>query len=86
MPIYVYQCSGCNSEQEVLQKISDTHITECPKCGSTQIAKKLTTAGFALKGSGWYATDFKGTPVKSAPAEKPSTPCGGSCACHPTSK
>lgn len=83
MPIYVYECADCKNEEEVLQKLSDAPMSECPKCGSKNVAKQLTAAGFALKGAGWYATDFKGSKV-SAEAPKPATtPCGGSCACHP---
>jgi putative FmdB family regulatory protein len=60
MPIYAYKCSGCGHEKDVLQKISDAPLTACPACGAESFAKQLTAAGFQLKGSGWYATDFKG--------------------------
>ena len=59
MPIYVYKCSSCGNAKDVLQRISDAPLTECPSCGSASFAKQLTAAGFQLKGSGWYATDFK---------------------------
>ena len=67
MPIYAYKCSACGFAQDVLQKMSDTVLTECPTCGKSSFAKQLTAAGFQLKGSGWYATDFKGGTV-AAPA------------------
>jgi len=60
MPIYAYKCSSCGKEQDVLRKISDAPLTVCPSCGKATFAKQLTAPGFQLKGSGWYATDFKG--------------------------
>jgi putative FmdB family regulatory protein len=60
MPIYEYRCSSCGHEQEVLQKLSDLPLTECPACGKSTLRKLVSAAGFHLKGSGWYATDFKG--------------------------
>jgi putative FmdB family regulatory protein len=60
MPIYEYRCSSCGEQQEVMQKISDPLLTICAKCGKPTLVKMLTAAGFQLKGSGWYATDFKG--------------------------
>lgn len=60
MPIYTYKCSSCGKEQDVLRKISDPKLTVCPSCGKETFAKQLTAPGFQLKGSGWYATDFKG--------------------------
>ncbi len=60
MPIYAYKCNACGFAQDVLQKMSDPVRTECPNCGESSFAKQLTAAGFQLKGSGWYATDFKG--------------------------
>ena len=60
MPIYEYRCSSCGHEKEVLQKLSDLPITECPACGKPTLRKLVSAAGFHLKGSGWYATDFKG--------------------------
>ena len=59
MPIYAYKCSDCGHEREVLQKISDAPLTDCPNCGHPSLAKQVTAAGFQLKGSGWYATDFR---------------------------
>ena len=60
MPIYAYKCGSCGHAKDVLQKISDTPLTDCPACGKATFSKQLTAAGFQLKGSGWYATDFKG--------------------------
>jgi putative FmdB family regulatory protein len=66
MPIYAYKCGSCGHAKDVLQKISDAPLTVCPACGAASFAKQVTAAGFQLKGSGWYATDFKGG--ASAPA------------------
>ena len=60
MPIYAYKCESCGHAKDVLQKISDAPLTECPACGKPTFSKQLTAAGFQLKGSGWYATDFRG--------------------------
>ncbi|MEN9886956.1 MAG: hypothetical protein RL758_1534 [Pseudomonadota bacterium] len=69
MPIYAYRCSECGHAKDVLQKVSDAPLTTCPACGKEAFAKQLTAAGFQLKGSGWYATDFKGgSGAASAPA------------------
>ncbi len=82
MPIYEYRCVSCGHQQEVLQKMSDDPLTDCPQCQQPTFNKALSAAGFQLKGSGWYATDFKGGgAAKSEPAPV-ATPCGGSCACH----
>jgi putative FmdB family regulatory protein len=59
MPIYEYQCQSCGKEMEVLQKISDEPLLECPECGQPSLKKKVTAAAFRLKGGGWYETDFK---------------------------
>ncbi len=61
MPIYEYRCTSCGHEKEVLQKLSDPPLTECPACGKSTLGKLVSAAGFHLKGSGWYATDFKGS-------------------------
>ena len=75
MPIYAYKCESCGHAKDVLQKISDAPLTECPACGQSTFSKQLTAAGFQLKGSGWYATDFRGgtsgTGGTSAPATAP---------------
>ncbi|MEO8298928.1 MAG: FmdB family zinc ribbon protein [Burkholderiales bacterium] len=75
MPIYAYRCNACGHAKDVLQKLSDAPLTTCPACGAATFAKQVTAAGFQLKGSGWYATDFKGggTP-------KPATDSGGAAA------
>jgi putative FmdB family regulatory protein len=59
MPIYEYRCSSCGHQQEALQKVSDAPLTVCAQCGKPALSKMLTAAGFQLKGSGWYATDFR---------------------------
>ena len=60
MPIYAYRCSACGHAQDVLQKLSDPVLTTCPQCGAETFGKQVTAAGFQLKGSGWYVTDFRG--------------------------
>lgn len=60
MPIYAYKCDSCGHAKDVLQKMSDAPLTDCPACGASTFAKQLTAPGFQLKGTGWYATDFKG--------------------------
>jgi putative FmdB family regulatory protein len=64
MPIYEYRCSNCGVQKDVMQKISDTPLTVCPACGKPTFSKQLSAAGFQLKGSGWYATDFKSSGSK----------------------
>jgi putative FmdB family regulatory protein len=76
MPIYEYRCGNCGFEKEYLQKLADPAITDCPACGKPQMAKLVSAAGFQLKGTGWYATDFKGN----GKAAKPSTDNGGDSA------
>lgn len=93
MPIYAYRCEACGFAKDVLQKISDPQLTVCPECGKESFKKQVTAAGFQLKGSGWYVTDFRGGtppatgtatgPAKgdAAPAAAPAptpTPSGGS--------
>jgi putative FmdB family regulatory protein len=68
MPIYAYKCESCGFAKDVLQKMSDAQLTDCPSCGASAFKKQLTAAGFQLKGSGWYATDFKGGGVAANPA------------------
>ena len=68
MPIYAYKCGACGHSKDVLQKISDAPLTLCPACGAEAFSKQLTAPGFQLKGSGWYATDFKNSGSKPAPA------------------
>lgn len=81
MPIYAYKCGSCGHAKDVLQKISDAPLTACPSCGADTFAKQITAAGFQLKGSGWYVTDFRNgsstaaksdsTPAESKPADTP---------------
>ena len=71
MPIYEYRCEACSHQLEAMQKFSDPVLTECPACGKAALVKLVSAAGFQLKGSGWYATDFKGS-KKPASAEKTS--------------
>ncbi|MGE8704232.1 MAG: FmdB family zinc ribbon protein [Achromobacter sp.] len=59
MPIYAYKCSACGYAKDVLQKISDAPLSVCPECGQSTFSKQVTAAGFQLKGSGWYVTDFR---------------------------
>lgn len=66
MPIYAYKCSDCSHEQDVLQKMSDPVLTECPACHKPTYQKQITAAGFQLKGDGWYATDFRDGPKASS--------------------
>jgi putative FmdB family regulatory protein len=95
MPIYAYKCESCGAAKDVLQKISDPALSDCPACGQPTFRKQVTAAGFQLKGSGWYATDFRGgtTPAAAtsaspaAPSETPaaaapaSHSCGTGCGC-----
>ncbi len=66
MPIYEYKCAECAFQEEYLQKVSEPPLTVCPSCGKETFKKMLSAAGFQLKGSGWYATDFKGSGAKPA--------------------
>ena len=68
MPIYEYRCNACGHTDEHLQKVSEAPLTVCPVCGKPEYRKQLSAAGFQLKGTGWYATDFKSTAKK--PADK----------------
>jgi putative FmdB family regulatory protein len=76
MPIYAYKCESCGFSKDVLQKMSDAPLSDCPSCGGSTFKKQLTAAGFQLKGSGWYATDFKGGST-AAPASTPGGEGGG---------
>jgi putative FmdB family regulatory protein len=60
MPIYAYRCDECGFTKDVLQKISDPVLTVCPSCSKEAFKKQVTAAGFQLKGTGWYVTDFRG--------------------------
>ena len=98
MPIYEYRCEACGHQKEVLQKMADAPLTTCPSCGKESFNKLLSAPGFQLTGSGWYATDFKGSAKPAAKTEGGDTgggssaagsdgssaagSCGTSCACH----
>ena len=71
MPIYAYRCEACGFTKDALQKVSDAPLTACPSCGKPAFKKQLTAAGFQLKGTGWYVTDFKGAGNKNGPAVPP---------------
>jgi len=71
MPIYAYKCSSCGVTKDILRKISDPPLVECPACGKDTLAKQVTAAGFQLKGSGWYVTDFRGGDAKSSSQATP---------------
>jgi putative FmdB family regulatory protein len=73
MPIYAYKCESCGHAKDVLQKISDPLLTDCPACGAATFSKQVTAAGFQLKGSGWYVTDFRGGASGSEAATVPAT-------------
>lgn len=73
MPIYEYVCRACGAEREVMQKISDAPLTTCPECQAAAFEKKVSAAGFQLKGSGWYVTDFRGDSKKSGGGAETST-------------
>ena len=80
MPIYAYKCQSCGHAKDVLQKISDPQLTVCPACGAAAFSKQVTAAGFQLKGSGWYATDFKGgssAPAAEGKSADPAKPADG---------
>jgi putative FmdB family regulatory protein len=90
MPIYAYRCTECGHTQDVLQKLTDAPLVDCPACGAAAFAKQVTAAGFQLKGSGWYATDFKNGGAKpaaqpAAGADKPAADSSGSSAPSPPS-
>ena len=76
MPIYEYRCEACGFQKEFLQRISDAPLKDCPECGKGSLTKMVTAAGFQLKGSGWYATDFKdkGSKPKADAAKSADTP------------
>jgi len=76
MPIYAYKCGSCGHAKDVLQKMSDAALTQCPACNAQAFSKQLTAPGFQLKGTGWYATDFKngGSKPAAAPAAADAAP------------
>jgi putative FmdB family regulatory protein len=78
MPIYEYRCDACGHQQEFLQRISEAPLKKCPACGKSRLKKLLSAAGFQLKGSGWYVTDFRDNKSKpmatgAAKSEKPAS-------------
>ena len=77
MPIYAYRCEACGFAKDILQKISDAPLTDCEACGKSAMKKQLTAAGFQLKGSGWYVTDFRNN-GNNGGAAKPKTDAGDS--------
>lgn len=87
MPIYEYECQACGHEHEALQKLSDAPLIHCPACTKAELKKKISAAGFRLKGGGWYETDFKSGTKKNVAGENtsksaaPAPACckGGSC-------
>ncbi len=87
MPIYAYRCDECGHSKDVLQKVSDAPLTDCPSCGKSAFKKQLTAAGFQLKGTGWYVTDFRNNGTSSTSsttaASKPAE--SSSCASCPAS-
>jgi putative FmdB family regulatory protein len=72
MPIYEYRCKECGFQKEYMQRMSDAPLTDCPQCGKPSFTKLMSAAGFQLKGTGWYATDFKNSAAK--PAAKSGKP------------
>ena len=81
MPIYEYQCQACGDEHEALQKMSADPLVTCPACNEPKLKKKISAAGFRLKGSGWYETDFKGSSKKNASETDKSTPAKSASGC-----
>jgi putative FmdB family regulatory protein len=91
MPFYEYRCGACGHEMEVLQKMSDEPLKECPECGKPELVKLVSAAGFRLKGGGWYETDFKtgkkknvhdaGESKSSSSDTKTGGCAGGACGC-----
>lgn len=95
MPIYDYECTSCGLKKEVMRKISEPNLTNCPSCGKATFAKQVSAPSFQLNGTGWYATDFKNSGAKSnnkateksdskteKSAEPPAAACATGCACH----
>jgi len=83
MPIYAYRCDDCGHAKDVLQKVSDAPLTVCPSCGKESFKKQLTAAGFQLKGTGWYVTDFRnnGSGAACSAAATGKTPEAPAAAC-----
>jgi putative FmdB family regulatory protein len=81
MPIYAYKCGSCGHAKDVLQRISDPLLTTCPACGAEAFSKQITAAGFQLKGSGWYATDFRGGSSGAAAGSGETAPAAAKDSC-----
>ncbi len=81
MPIYEYACDSCGHKLEAMQKMSDQPLQTCPSCGAESLKKLISAAGFRLKGSGWYETDFKGSKSKTAESKQPSSDSNSVPAC-----
>jgi putative FmdB family regulatory protein len=77
MPIYEYRCSSCGFQNDYLQKVSEPQLTDCPECKQSTFAKQVTAAGFQLKGTGWYATDFKNKGSGKGTGDKAAKPAEG---------
>lgn len=88
MPNYDYECSGCGHTFEVLQSMTDAKLKKCPKCKKDKLHRLIGSgSGMIFKGTGFYQTDYKNKGSSAPTSEKaPSTPCSGSCACHPSPK
>ena len=83
MPIYDYQCTSCGVKKELMRKVSEPNVTTCPECGKETFAKMVSAPSFQLNGTGWYATDFKGSSSKPEKKEEAApAACGTGCACH----
>ena len=85
MPIYEYQCQSCEHQLEVLQKISDAPLQDCPSCGETALKKLVSAVAFRLKGAGWYETDFKTGAKKNIAGDKTSSDSGSESAAKDSS-
>ena len=83
MPIYAYKCGSCGHAKDVLQKLSDAPLTVCTACGAHAFSKQVTAAGFQLKGSGWYVTDFRGGNTAAGGPDKPESSPDGAPAAAP---
>jgi putative FmdB family regulatory protein len=83
MPIYAYRCTSCGHAKDVLRRMSDPPLSVCPACGAATFAKQVTAAGFQLKGSGWYVTDFRGDKSAKKPADAAAAPPTGDGAAKP---
>jgi len=85
MPIYEYECNDCGHKLEAIQKISDDPLKDCPECGHASLRKLVSAAGFRLKGSGWYETDFRSSGQRKAgdsiKASAEPASCGAGCGC-----